>query len=184
MTSLQALHRVFKAKNFTAYDSRVRSTYRPGCFHGSIFESNGEVANHGHFLMGRRTGAPRTCISSCCAKVGWLVLMMLYWIKFCTHTRNEILVVIFDDFMYLHGVVESNEAPELSFDFRRILFRAIIISTVRYYLSKNSHTHQMKTDQTKIHARHLMWFRCMLWCSVVFSFYLMTVFFFRELFSH
>ena len=95
---------------------------------------------------------------------------------------HEVFAVIFDDSVYLPGVVESNEAPELSFDFHRILFRAIIISTIIYYLSKNSHTHPMKTDQTKIHARHS--------CDVgacygaLFSFDLMTVFFFREVFPH
>ena len=153
-------------------------------FLGVFCKATGEVANHGHFLTGRRAGAPRTFISSWCAKVKWLVLMMFYWINFCASTRNEILAVIFDDSVYLHGVVETNEAPELSFDLFRILFRAIIISTMRNYLSKNSHTHPMKTDQTKIHARHFMWCRCMLWCSVVFNFYLMTVFFFREVFPH
>ena len=153
-------------------------------FLGVFCKATGEVATHGHFLTGRRAGAPRTFISSWCAKVKWLGLVMLYWINFCASTRNEILAVIFDDSVYLHGVVETNEAPELSFDLFRILFRAIIISTMRNYLSKNSHTHPMKTDQTKIHARHFMWCRCMLWCSVVFSFYLMTVFFFREVFPH
>ena len=120
-------------------------------------------------------------ISSWCAKVNSVEHHKNKPLDFCAPTRNEILVVIFDDSVYLHGVVETNEAPELSFDLFRILFRAIIISTMRNYLSKNSHTHPMKTDQTKIHARHFMWCRCMLWCSVVFSFYLMTVFFFREI---
>ena len=72
----------------------------------------------------------------------------------CPSITNDVFAVVFDDSVYLHGVVESNEAPELSFDFRRIFFRAIIISTMQNYLSKNSHTHPMKTDQTKIHARH------------------------------
>ena len=151
-------------------------------FLGVFCKATGEVANHGHFLTGRRAGAPRTCIVGWCAKVKWLGLVMLYWINFCASTRNEILAVIFDDSVYLHGVVETNEAPELSFDLFRILFRAIIISTIRNYLSKNSPTHPIKIDQTRIHAMHFMWCRCMLWCSVVFSFYLMTVFFFREFF--
>ena len=74
----------------------------------------------------------------------------------CPSGSYEVFAVIFDESVYLHGVVETNEAPELSFDLFRILFRAIIISTMRNYLSKNSHTHPMKTDQTKIHARHFM----------------------------
>ena len=69
---------------------------------------------------------------------------------------HEVFAVIYDDSVYLPGVVESNEAPELSFDFRRIHFRAIAISTMRNYLSKNSRTHPMKIDQTKNHARHFM----------------------------
>ena len=100
----------------------------------------------------------------------------------CPSDSYEVFAVIFDDSVYLHGVVESNEAQELSFDFRRILFCAIIIFTMQNCLSKNSHTHQMKIDQTRIHAMHFMWCRCMLWCSVVFSFYLMTVFFFERFF--
>ena len=47
-------------------------------FLGVFCKATGEVANHGHFFTGRRTGAPCACISSVCAKVGWLVLMMLY----------------------------------------------------------------------------------------------------------
>ena len=125
-------------------------------FLGVFCKATGEVANHGHFLTGRRAGAPRTCIYIWCAKVKWLGLVMLYSINFCASTRNEILAVIFDDSVYLHGVVETNEAPELSFDLFRILFRAIIISTMRNYLSKKSHTHPMKIDQTKNHARHFM----------------------------
>ena len=74
----------------------------------------------------------------------------------CPSDTNEVFAVIFDDSVYLHGVVETNEAPELSFDLFRILFRAIIISTMRNYLSKNSHTHPMKIDQTRIHAMHFM----------------------------
>ena len=101
----------------------------------------------------------------------------------CLSDSYEVFAVIFDDSVYLHGFLETNEAPELSFDLFRILFRAIIISTMRNYLSKNSHTHPMKIDQTKNHARHFMWCRCMLWCSVVFSFYLMSVFFFRGFFT-
>ena len=80
--------------------------------------------------------------------------MVVYPFKIRDQGPHEVFAVIFDDSVYLYGVVESNEAPELSFDFRRILFRAIIISTMSYYLSKNSHTHQMKIDQTRIHAMH------------------------------
>ena len=47
-------------------------------FLGVFCKATGEVANHGHFLTGRRAGAPRTCISSLCAKVWWLGSMMLY----------------------------------------------------------------------------------------------------------
>ena len=49
----------------------------------------------------------------------------------CPSDSYEVFAVIFDDSVYLHGVVESNEAPELSFDFRRIHFRAITISIMR-----------------------------------------------------
>ena len=82
--------------------------------------------------------------------------VVVYPFKIRDQGPHEVFAVIYDDSVYLHGVVESNEAPELSFDLFRILFRAIIISTMRNYLSKNSHTHPMKTDQTKIHARHFM----------------------------
>ena len=82
--------------------------------------------------------------------------MVLYRFQLWYPGTIEVFAVIFDDSVYLRGVVETNEAPELSFDLFRILFRAIIISTVRNYLSKNSHTHPMKTDQTKIHARHFI----------------------------
>ena len=37
---------------------------------------------------------------------------------------------------------------------------------------------------TKQNAMHFMWCRCMLWCSVVFSCYLLTGFFYREITSH
>ena len=33
-------------------------------FLGVFCKATGEVANHGHFLMGRRAGAPQTFISS------------------------------------------------------------------------------------------------------------------------
>ena len=82
--------------------------------------------------------------------------VVVYQFELRDQGPHEVFAVIFDNFVCLHGVVESNEAPELSFDLFRILFRAIIISTMRNYLSKNSHTHPMKIDQTKIHARHFM----------------------------
>ena len=121
-------------------------------FLGVFCKATGKVTNRGQFLTGKRARTPRTFISSWSAKVKWLVLMMMYWINLCAPTRNEILAVIFDDSVYLHDVVETNEAPERSFDLFRILFHVIIISTMRNYLSKNSHTHPMKTDQTEIHA--------------------------------
>ena len=57
-------------------------------FLGVFCKATGEVATHGHFLTGRRAGAPRTCIVGWCAKVKWFGLMMLYWIKFCASTHN------------------------------------------------------------------------------------------------
>ena len=88
--------------------------------------------------------------------IGLALHMVVYPFKIRDQGPHEIFAVIFDDSVYLHGVVESNEAPELSFDLFSIIFRSIIIFTMRNYLSKNSHTHPMKTDQTKIHARHFM----------------------------
>ena len=40
MTSVQVLHRVFQAKNFTAYDLGVLRRCRPGRFLGSILQRN------------------------------------------------------------------------------------------------------------------------------------------------
>ena len=82
--------------------------------------------------------------------------VVVYQFELRDQGPHEVFAVIFDDSVYLHGVVESNEAQELSFDFRRILFRAIIIFTMQNCLSKSSHTHQMKIDQTRIHAMHFM----------------------------
>ena len=63
---------------------------------------------------------------------------------------------------------ETNEAPEISFDSRQILFDAMMISIMRSYLSKNSHTHPMKIDQTKVHAMHFMWC-CWIYGALIFS---------------
>ena len=125
-------------------------------FLGVFFKAAVEVANHGHFLTGRRAGAPRTCNCTWVPKLLMIVCMVLYRFKLWYPGTIEVFAVIFDDSVYLHGVVETNEAPELSFDLFRILFRAIIISKIRNYLSKKSHTHPIKIDQTRIHAMHFM----------------------------
>ena len=125
-------------------------------FLGVFCKATGEVATHGHFLTGRRAGAPQTCNCTWVPKLLMIVCVVLYRFQLWYPGTIEIFAAIFDDFVYLHGVVETNEAPEISFGLFRILFRAIIISTMRNYLSKNSHTHPMKIDQTKNHARHFM----------------------------
>ena len=117
-------------------------------FLGVFCKATGEVATHGHFLTGRRAGAPRTCNCTWVPKLLMIVCMYRYQLWY--PGTIEVFAVIFDDSVYLHGVVETNEAPELSFDLFRILFCAIIISTMRKYLSKNSHTHPMKIDQRNI----------------------------------
>ena len=72
-----------------------------------------------------------------------------------------------------------NEAPEIRFAFYKMFFRAVIISMMRTYLSKNSHTHLMKIDQTKMHAMHLHAMSVHVMAYVFFSFHVMN-FFFRE----
>ena len=95
-------------------------------------------------------------LSDSSSKLLKIIHVVVYPFKIRDQGPHEVFAVIFDDSVYLHGVVETNEAPELSFDLFRILFRAIIISTMRNYLSKNSHTHPIKIDQTRIHAMHFM----------------------------
>ena len=90
--------------------------------------------------------------------------VVVYQFELRDQGPHEVFAVIFDNFVCLHGVVESNKAPELSFDFRRIHFRAITISTMRNYLSKNSHTHQMKINETKRNALHVMSVHVMVLC--------------------
>ena len=48
---------------------------------------------------------------------------------------HEVFAVIFDDSVYLHGVEETHEAPEMSFASIEIPFYAIIISIMRSYSS-------------------------------------------------
>ena len=64
---------------------------------------------------------------------------------------------------------EMNQAPEISFDSRQILFNAMIISIVQNYLSKNSYTHQMKIDQTKVNAMHSLHVRRCMYSALIFS---------------
>ena len=45
----------------------------------------------------------------------------------CPSDSYEVFAVIFDDSVYLHGVEETHEAPEISFASIEILFHAIII---------------------------------------------------------
>ena len=45
----------------------------------------------------------------------------------CPSDTNEVFAVIFDDSVYLHGVVETHEAPEISLALIEIHFHAIII---------------------------------------------------------
>ena len=45
----------------------------------------------------------------------------------CPSDSYEVFAAIFDDSVYLHGVEETHEAPEISFASIEILFHAIII---------------------------------------------------------
>ena len=99
-------------------------------FLGIFCKATGEVATHGHFLTGRRAGAPRTCNCTWVPKLLMIICMVLYRFKLWYPGTIEVFAVIFDDSMYLHGVVESNEAPEISFASIEILFHANIISII------------------------------------------------------
>ena len=45
----------------------------------------------------------------------------------CPSDSYEVFAVIFDDSVYLHGVEETHEAPEISFASVEIFLHAIII---------------------------------------------------------
>ena len=100
-------------------------------FLGVFCKATGEVATHGHFLTGRRAGAPQTCNCTWVPKLLKVIRMMLHRFQLWYPSTIEVFAVLFEDSVCLHGVVETNEAAELSFDLFRILFCAIIISTMQ-----------------------------------------------------
>ena len=53
--------------------------------------------------------------------------VVVYPFKIRDQGPHEVFAVIFDDSVYLHGVEETHEAPEISFASIEILFYAIII---------------------------------------------------------
>lgn len=128
----------------------MRRRCGPGCFLGSILYSNwgsGHPLSHfdaktgggAVYIFNRRT--KNIDAFYCHVKIPFSV---------SAPDNYEVFVMILEDSVHFHGVVESNDAPELSFDFRRIHFRATIISTMRNYLSKNSDTHPTNMTKLKI----------------------------------
>ena len=68
-------------------------------------------------------------------KVLNVVYVVVYRFNRRYQVPHEVFAVTFDDSVYLHGVKETYEAPEISFASIEILFYAIIISTMRSYSS-------------------------------------------------
>ena len=104
-------------------------------FLGVFCKATGEVATHGHFLTGRRAGAPCACNCTWVPKLLMIVCVVLYRFQLWYPGTIEVFAVIFDDSVCLHGVEETHEAPEMSFASIEIPFHAIIISIMRSYSS-------------------------------------------------